>query len=278
MVDRNQIDFYDPEETANTSNQVKLSPTMRRYLVIGGGIIIAILLVLFIVNRVQQGKLTRMQLETRMQAGEVEIQLSSNECEGDEACLSRIRTAIARDEGLPELCDGLREVALDNCLSLIAIDLGDRDICKGVSEEAKTICEDTASLEFAISTLNIGACNTITTPELLRSCTGQVENRIVALGACGTYGIDTRLCDADRMANEAYERVLQLRNAAACDELSELSPSACYDLLSSNDFDGDGLVDSAELEIYGTDPRNRDTDGDGYSDHIEIESGFDPLS
>lgn len=43
-----------------------------------------------------------------------------------------------------------------------------------------------------------------------------------------------------------------------------------------HDADQDGLTDEEE-RLYGTDPRNSDTDGDGYSDGAEVRSGYDPL-
>ena len=42
------------------------------------------------------------------------------------------------------------------------------------------------------------------------------------------------------------------------------------------DCDNDGLSNGEEVNNYGTDPRNEDTDGDGYSDPIEIREGSDP--
>lgn len=42
------------------------------------------------------------------------------------------------------------------------------------------------------------------------------------------------------------------------------------------DSDGDGLLDSDEIEM-GTDPRKRDTDGDGLYDSFEVELGTNPL-
>ena len=42
------------------------------------------------------------------------------------------------------------------------------------------------------------------------------------------------------------------------------------------DCDSDGLSNGEEVDNYGTDPRNEDTDGDGYSDPIEIREGSDP--
>jgi len=50
-------------------------------------------------------------------------------------------------------------------------------------------------------------------------------------------------------------------------------------LVSANgliDTDGDGVPDVDEINIYHTDPNNRDTDGDGYNDSIELIFGFSP--
>ena len=45
----------------------------------------------------------------------------------------------------------------------------------------------------------------------------------------------------------------------------------------SADTDGDGLLDSEEIDTYGTDPLVADTDGDGLNDGDEVENGTDPL-
>lgn len=42
------------------------------------------------------------------------------------------------------------------------------------------------------------------------------------------------------------------------------------------DSDQDGLTDEEE-RLYGTNPRDSDSDGDGYSDGAEVASGYDPL-
>jgi len=44
------------------------------------------------------------------------------------------------------------------------------------------------------------------------------------------------------------------------------------------DSDEDGLVDVEEIETYGTDPENADTDGDMFKDGEEITLGFDPFN
>jgi hypothetical protein len=45
-----------------------------------------------------------------------------------------------------------------------------------------------------------------------------------------------------------------------------------------SDRDGDGLFDSDETNVYGTDPDNPDTDGDGIDDGQEVFDGTDPLT
>ena len=45
----------------------------------------------------------------------------------------------------------------------------------------------------------------------------------------------------------------------------------------SMDSDSDGLYDADEIDVYGTDPSNPDTDGDGVDDGQEVYDGTDPL-
>lgn len=56
-----------------------------------------------------------------------------------------------------------------------------------------------------------------------------------------------------------------------------LFSGTAYSQGTSLDTDEDGIPDIQELSVYGTDPKNADTDGDGYSDGDEIKKGFSPL-
>lgn len=46
----------------------------------------------------------------------------------------------------------------------------------------------------------------------------------------------------------------------------------------AGDGDQDGLLDTWETRIFGTNPANADTDRDGYSDGVEIRNGYSPLA
>ncbi|MHA1132619.1 MAG: hypothetical protein ACTSQQ_17670, partial [Candidatus Helarchaeota archaeon] len=50
-----------------------------------------------------------------------------------------------------------------------------------------------------------------------------------------------------------------------------------YLLADAADYDGDGLTNGAELQVYFTDPLTADTDGDGFPDGMEVDQGTDPL-
>ena len=55
------------------------------------------------------------------------------------------------------------------------------------------------------------------------------------------------------------------------------SPKATKSVASDQDSDGDGLSDSGETLITGTDPKNPDTDRDGLSDGVEVANSMNPL-
>ena len=46
----------------------------------------------------------------------------------------------------------------------------------------------------------------------------------------------------------------------------------------AEDQDQDGLLDSWEARVFGTNINNPDTDGDGFVDGAEVRSGYDPLN
>jgi predicted Zn-dependent protease len=65
--------------------------------------------------------------------------------------------------------------------------------------------------------------------------------------------------------------------AKAPDEPQVPSPQATKPTTSDKDSDGDGLSDSSETLITGTDPKNPDSDGDGLNDGVEVANRMNPL-
>lgn len=56
------------------------------------------------------------------------------------------------------------------------------------------------------------------------------------------------------------------------------SPKATQPTTADKDSDGDGLSDSAERLVTGTDPKNPDSDGDGLGDGVEVANRMNPLN
>ena len=55
------------------------------------------------------------------------------------------------------------------------------------------------------------------------------------------------------------------------------SPKATKPVSAEKDSDGDGLSDTSERLVTGTDPANPDTDGDGLNDGVEVANHMNPL-
>ncbi len=65
--------------------------------------------------------------------------------------------------------------------------------------------------------------------------------------------------------------------AKAPDAPQTPSPKATKAVSPDKDSDGDGLSDSSERLVTGTDPKNPDSDGDGLNDGIEVANRMNPL-
>ncbi len=71
-----------------------------------------------------------------------------------------------------------------------------------------------------------------------------------------------------------HEFVIEVTDSEGASATTVLDVTVTAD--SEADFDGDGLVDSEEVDL-GTNPENPDSDEDGTSDGLEIHLGHDPL-
>ena len=73
-----------------------------------------------------------------------------------------------------------------------------------------------------------------------------------------------------------YVLRLQVTDQLFTTEDSSSDAASIFGLVPENDFDNDGLTNDEEVNVYGTDPINADTDGDVYPDGVEVEFGGDP--
>ncbi len=115
-------------------------------------------------------------------------------------------------------------------------------------------------------------------------------NRGTFTGGCRCVRIDdVRLTQVDADEDgmrDTWEGWFGLNPADPSDALGDLDGDTLsnvdeYNLNSSPlrvDSDFDGIGDAAEVNIYGTDPADRDTDDDNINDDFEINQGLDPLS
>lgn len=60
------------------------------------------------------------------------------------------------------------------------------------------------------------------------------------------------------------------------DGLLDAEEQAIGSSITIPDTDGDGLSDREEFRVFGTDPKNPDSDGDTYTDGVEVKNGYNP--
>ncbi|MBI4253353.1 hypothetical protein HY623_04245 [Candidatus Uhrbacteria bacterium] len=60
------------------------------------------------------------------------------------------------------------------------------------------------------------------------------------------------------------------------DGLTDAEERAIGTSITILDTDGDGLSDREEFRVFGTDPKNPDSDGDTYIDGVEVKNGYNP--
>jgi hypothetical protein len=94
------------------------------------------------------------------------------------------------------------------------------------------------------------------------------------LGPDGTYRVTET---SPPIINVPGGTSVEIVPAAAPEPTAETTEDETSEPL-ANDTDGDGVADSDEVDLYGSDPEIWDTDGDGVSDGDELfVAGTDPL-
>ena len=188
------------------------------------------------------------------------------------ACKDRARSDAARTTGQTAVCDGLVDIALSNCVTLIAMDSADPEACSVLSGDEESTCRDAATLRAAKATKDYALCGSIVAKAGKASCRAQLVGVVIAAGECAKYAIDSAICEYPAK----LDAVILRGNPAGCAQFSGEQRAGCEDMFSSLDQDADGLSLLEEYKL-GTSDTNADTDGDGYTDSQEVASGHDPL-
>ncbi|NCD01037.1 hypothetical protein EOL94_03020 [bacterium] len=185
--------------------------------------------------------------------GDVEKCLEMENSDGAIFCIQK----IAREKKDISLCDKLSGNDKDKCQGKIIRDLSieDDDIVK---------CLDIVLDNDRNGCINIILENNGYEIDLCKNLEGEDKN----------YCIDTVQYIKAIEANDC-SGIVNSAIKAECE--SALSFFSEEDNNKSVDSDGDGLIDIDEVNVYGTDPLNPDSDGDGYNDGQEVRNGYDPL-
>ncbi|MCC2629951.1 MAG: fibronectin type domain protein, partial [Thermomicrobiales bacterium] len=93
------------------------------------------------------------------------------------------------------------------------------------------------------------------------------------LGPDGTYRVTE---NSPPIVNVPADTSVEIVPAAAPEPVADTAVDETSEPVAT-DTDGDGVVDSDEVDLYGTDPGNWDSDGDDLSDSEELfVTGTDP--
>ncbi|MBA3450228.1 MAG: hypothetical protein H0T18_03335 [Chloroflexia bacterium] len=172
-------------------------------------------------------------------------------------------TAVAR----PRL--GSVDVRIQGCLE--SIDTFDPDTCAQAADgfDVQLVSEDGDIIPLEDAT--VSSDGSITWEDLPFG-TYLFQQPVLLPGAATYYAPDLTLADD----NTGYIVTVTADEPTVAADVYNL-PSSEGDAITAADSDGDGISDSEEIDIFGTDPGSADSDLDGVSDGDEIAIGTDPL-
>jgi hypothetical protein len=162
----------------------------------------------------------------------------------------------------------------DDCIWGVAREQKDAGLCKGISDgEKESACADGLWVAAALSANDVGICKNVSDATAKSECESSVRQQIAVVSGCAAAGLDQSYCDARVLLQAA----VTAKDPDLCAKIQDPSVLLeCVDGIGVGDPDFDGL-DSAKEAVYGTDPRNPDTDGDGFGDGTEVAGGYNPL-
>lgn len=249
------------------------------WLLIGGGLLLAILIVVgamwFVRSReASRAEAVRQQELVETTKAELDAQLSVCEASPDsDLCRSELTRRAALRSGAANVCDSLTGEALTACVRDVAGSRGDEDLCKILTEGDLATCTDWVRFLKAKNAQSYEGCASIQDATLLATCQQQLQAVALNDHSCQELGIAESICTARAIEEEA----ILTSDPSLCDRLPPEDQENCFEIVKGSDQDEDGVSLQIELGL-GTDPAKADTDGDGLLDGDEVLRGTDPLS
>lgn len=189
--------------------------------------------------------------------------------EDSEACLVLKTKERAIGEKKSESCDVLTEEDKDDCFWSVARVTEDAIVCEKIGNKDWSIaCVNELNALKAITASDAALCDKIADEQMKISCKSIITT--ASAQAC-------EKTDEDCLFNRVVTAANQAQDAEVCRVLDPKRSAECRVRVTVDDPDLDGIDSTQEIVLYGTDPRNPDTDGDSYLDGQEINAGYDPL-
>lgn len=189
--------------------------------------------------------------------------------EDSEACLVLKTKERAITEKKSERCDVLTEEDKDDCFWSVARVTEDASVCeKMLNKDWSLSCTNELHAFAAITASDGALCDKIADEQMKISCKSIITTT------------SAQVCvesDEDCLFTRVLTAANQAQDAEVCDVLDPKRSAECRVRVTVDDPDFDGIDSTQEIVLYGTDPRNPDTDGDGYLDGQEVNAGYDPL-
>ncbi len=238
--------------------------------IIGGGIVLAVVVVGVVIRFVNKtpDPITLIQQEQKPET----LLEKCIEAPNPEACRQSFLRSSLQEMSGADVCESFEEKEKDGCYWQFAVEKNDPTLCKSMVNEAnKKLCLNMAIFEKAKAESDASQCVTIEDEIAKSLCVHYFEPPLTSTN-CLSLGRDANYCKM----YEVSDRARLAQDSAVCTELSEEEGRAgCEELIVLDDPDFDGLATDTE-ELYGSNPRNPDSDADGYKDGDEVAAGFNP--
>lgn len=253
----------------------------QNWLFIGGGVLLIIVIVIgsmWFVRSRKAARLAAVQQQQLVQEVETQLETQISGCEGapDEAACQKdaVIDSAVRARSV-EMCGQLAVDTQEQCVTRVAVEVGEPEHCQMLPEANRFSCEDRVTLRLALDSENYNQCSRIQDGEIRETCEGQLFHAALQEQDCSQTHASEASCTEQSVLQEA----IAAGDPSLCERLGEVlgEGGECEQSVLSSDRDEDGLVFEEELAA-GTRFDQVDTDNDGLRDADEVSGSSDPLN